>query len=671
MAACGLEALPDRRRSEDHDQQSGHHERLYEWREEDETGGSRGAGEVVAADRPRHPQAEQGVAEEGDGDAATERDGAGGPEVIRGVADELLAADGEADDPRDDHVVDIGVGVAGEDRPLRTRSSTESTLSRGRDHVEVRPPQQHGQHERERDCDRHRTLRVRPGPDAARDDRLSDRDDHEEREPLREVRRPHRELRDPPHERAADVERERDEEKRKPPLSGQPRKCEQRGGTEHEHGRDRQHVPPHGRCIAGAIGVQHDMQHAYDEVRGDKQQHFAVERVRDRERNQEARACRCEYAAANDPVVDAHVVGQPREADPGVPDRREHDAGAREPFRRGIRADEMRHLRDGVDEDEVEQKLDRCRPLLADGNPRFGVYRPRWRPSEQRHEGQLDAPAAAERPKRGIEQAPPRRHHRPANADAFAPRSARGRRPHNPSPWAACRGRRSSRLYWNLAAWLVCAGAPGRSLGDVMHVHSSRRRRRLVLIASGLATAGLVLASAAWARLPQTASASSPSGASSAVSPARTTMALKARRQTVTITPSRPADAAGWYRNPVTFTTTGTDSRGRPLACSAPQTYGGPDVSHLAIVGTCTDATGKIQSKTVDLRYDATAPTGPAAAGRPADQNGWYNAPVAVSFTGQDVTSGGVTCSPGRTYNGPDSADATIAGSCSDTAGNV
>jgi len=204
-----------------------------------------------------------------------------------------------------------------------------------------------------------------------------------------------------------------------------------------------------------------------------------------------------------------------------------------------------------------------------------------------------------------------------------------------------------------------------------MHVHSSRRRRRLVLIASGLATAGLVLASAAWARLPQTASASSPSGASSAVSPARTTMALKARRQTVTITPSRPADAAGWYRNPVTFTTTGTDSRGRPLACSAPQTYGGPDVSHVAIVGTCTDAMGKIQSKTFDLRYDATAPTVTAAAGRPADRDGWYDAPVSVSFTGQDVMSGGVTCSPGRTYNGPDSADATIAGSCSDTAGNV
>src|SRR3954471_14920821 len=130
-----------------------------------------------------------------------------------------------------------------------------------------------------------------------------------------------------------------------------------------------------------------------------------------------------------------------------------------------------------------------------------------------------------------------------------------------------------------------------------MHAHSLRRRRRLVLIASGIATAGLVLASAAWARLPETGSAGSPSAASSAVSPARSTMVVKARRQTITITPSRPADAAGWYRNPVTFTTTATDSRGRPLACSAPQTYGGSDVSHVAIVGACTDAMGEIHSQ--------------------------------------------------------------------------
>src|SRR5262245_57307109 len=133
-----------------------------------------------------------------------------------------------------------------------------------------------------------------------------------------------------------------------------------------------------------------------------------------------------------------------------------------------------------------------------------------------------------------------------------------------------------------------------------MSAHSSRRRRGLVfLIASGIATAGLVLASASWARLPQ-ASTASASGGSTATSPGQRMMPGRGRKLVVTITPSRPADAAGWYRSPVTFTTTGTDPRGGAVTCNAPQTYIGPDVSHVAIVGTCTDAQGRSQSTTFD-----------------------------------------------------------------------
>jgi len=51
---------------------------------------------------------------------------------------------------------------------------------------------------------------------------------------------------------------------------------------------------------------------------------------------------------------------------------------------------------------------------------------------------------------------------------------------------------------------------------------------------------------------------------------------------------------------------------------------------------------------------DATAPTVTATPGRAADHNGWYNSPVAVSFAGQDATSGGVSCDPTRLYAGPD-----------------
>jgi len=196
-------------------------------------------------------------------------------------------------------------------------------------------------------------------------------------------------------------------------------------------------------------------------------------------------------------------------------------------------------------------------------------------------------------------------------------------------------------------------------------------RRRLAFIASCLATAALVLAGVAWAHFPASPDGTSSSGGSLSVGQVQKAAGGRPRKLTVAITPSRPADAAGWYRSPVTFTTSGTDSRGNPLTCTAPQTYGGPDVSHVAIVGTCTDAMGRIQSSTFDLRYDATAPVVTASAGRVPDHNGWYNAATSVSFAGQDLMSGGVTCSPAAAYDGPDSADATIVGTCSDAAGNL
>jgi len=122
----------------------------------------------------------------------------------------------------------------------------------------------------------------------------------------------------------------------------------------------------------------------------------------------------------------------------------------------------------------------------------------------------------------------------------------------------------------------------------------------------------------------------------------------------------------------VTFTTTGVDSRGGVVTCSAPQTYSGPDVSHIAIVGTCTDAGGKTQSSsTFDLRYDATAPVVTVDAGRPADHNGWFNSPVTFSTHGSDALSGLVGCSVPVTYLAPDTTAGTQRGSCTDGAGNT
>jgi len=52
-----------------------------------------------------------------------------------------------------------------------------------------------------------------------------------------------------------------------------------------------------------------------------------------------------------------------------------------------------------------------------------------------------------------------------------------------------------------------------------------------------------------------------------------------------------------------------------------------------------------------------------------ANSAGWYKAPVTINFSGQDAASGIASCTS-PTYSGPDSANATVAGSCTDIAGN-
>ena len=57
-------------------------------------------------------------------------------------------------------------------------------------------------------------------------------------------------------------------------------------------------------------------------------------------------------------------------------------------------------------------------------------------------------------------------------------------------------------------------------------------------------------------------------------------------------------------------------------------------------------------------------------AARGPDAGGWYNRAVPVTFSGTDETSGVDTCT-NVTYDEPDSATATVPGTCNDKAGNV
>jgi hypothetical protein len=133
---------------------------------------------------------------------------------------------------------------------------------------------------------------------------------------------------------------------------------------------------------------------------------------------------------------------------------------------------------------------------------------------------------------------------------------------------------------------------------------------------------------------------------------------------------ARPPDANGWYRNPVGVTFSGTDVTSGIAGCTA-TTYGGPDNPSGTVVGVCRDEAGNQSQGSFNLRFDATPPNvtglGPA---RPPDHGSWYTRQIGFSVTGSDALSGLAGCDPAA-YAGPDSAAATVTGTCRDRAGNV
>ena len=134
---------------------------------------------------------------------------------------------------------------------------------------------------------------------------------------------------------------------------------------------------------------------------------------------------------------------------------------------------------------------------------------------------------------------------------------------------------------------------------------------------------------------------------------------------------ARPPNGNGWYRAPVALDVTGTDALSGIASCSGP-TYSGPDGASRTVSGSCTDRAGNITPATATLNYDATAPNALAATSRAPNGNGWYNAPLTVSFSqAAGDTSGPDSCTAAVPYAGPDTASVSIPGTCTDKAGNT
>jgi hypothetical protein len=139
----------------------------------------------------------------------------------------------------------------------------------------------------------------------------------------------------------------------------------------------------------------------------------------------------------------------------------------------------------------------------------------------------------------------------------------------------------------------------------------------------------------------------------------------------VTAAPSRQPNANGWYRAPLTVGFTGGDATSGINSCDADKSYAGPDNASTSVAGSCRDHAGNTGAASFPLKYDATAPQAAAAPSRAANANGWYNAPLSVSFAATDATSGLESCPAAQNYSGPDSGSASVSGTCVDKAGNA
>jgi hypothetical protein len=143
----------------------------------------------------------------------------------------------------------------------------------------------------------------------------------------------------------------------------------------------------------------------------------------------------------------------------------------------------------------------------------------------------------------------------------------------------------------------------------------------------------------------------------------------------VSISVAGPAGQGGWYVGDVTITFTVGGSPPLTLTgnCTVVPTTvitlsgntPGADVSCRADNPEGFDAAGRT------IRIDRDPPTisgGPLS--RPPDSGGWYNHPVAGSFSGSDVGPSGLAGCTGGSYAGPDTPSAVLTGVCVDNAGN-
>lgn len=134
---------------------------------------------------------------------------------------------------------------------------------------------------------------------------------------------------------------------------------------------------------------------------------------------------------------------------------------------------------------------------------------------------------------------------------------------------------------------------------------------------------------------------------------------------------SHTCDSTTWYPSAVTLTWQASPAPDSSSCSLGIANHYNTDtvktVSCSATWGTCPSCT--TISQQYMLHVETSSPTVTAAATRAPDANGWYNSPVTINFQGTSF-SGMASCTS-ATYAGPDTAAATVSGSCTDNAGKT
>ena len=224
---------------DDHGARHGQRGERLELGPERHAGGRQRRGhEPLAAQRADVAQPERDVREQVERDAAEQRGRRLELQRLVDVAHHLLDAEREQLDAGDHRQVQVGERVARQRVARDAVQLPQAPLRDRGDDVEVRPPQARGGDQREHGGDRDRGVeRLVAGADPDRDDRLAERDDHDQREALGEVGGVHAVARHAAHERPAVVDRQRGH-----PQGGLQRAVGERGGDQEQRpdGRGRQ-----------------------------------------------------------------------------------------------------------------------------------------------------------------------------------------------------------------------------------------------------------------------------------------------------------------------------------------------------------------------------------------------------------------------------------------------